>query len=86
MNQADFVELHDFIYPDKISIQVDDEYLDLTEKINDIIKKLRYIETPECKALMDKATIDDKRKKYTIKFKYLLKLKEIQNAKPKLND
>lgn len=59
-----------------------EECLDI--KIEKALKKLKYLETPECKATMGKNMINEKMRKYTIKFKYLLKLKEIQNAR--LND
>jgi len=59
-----------------------EECLDI--KIEKALKKLKYIETPECKATMGKNMINEKMRKYTIKLKDRLKLKEIQNAK--LND
>ncbi len=102
MNRADFVEfpylsdLSDFTDltigvnkedSEEISSQTDndkEECLDV--KIKNALNKLKYLVTPECKAKMEKNMINEKMRKYTIKFKYLLKLKEIQNAKPKLND
>lgn len=66
--------------PRNITIEVkDDEYLDIADEIQDIIKKLKYIETPECRAVMEKDEIDTKRRQYTLLFKNLLKVKESQN-------
>lgn len=94
MNQSDFTASIDSTasnefsgvassHPDKIHVQSD---LDINTMIENALKDLKYLETPECKAKMEKEMINEQMKKYTIKFKYLLKLKEIQNAKPKLND
>jgi hypothetical protein len=99
MNQADFVEfpylsdLSDFTDltvalnkqdSEETSSQTDNEKEEcLDVKIENALKKLKYLVTPECKAKMEKNMINEKMRKYTIKFKYLLKLKEMQN--PRLN-
>ena len=99
MNQADFVEfpylsdLSDFTdltvalnkqNSEETSSQTDNEKEEcLDVKIENALKKLKYLVTPECKAKMEKNMINEKMRKYTIKFKYLLKLKEMQN--PRLN-
>jgi hypothetical protein len=73
-------------HPDKIRVQREltvevDDPVNIKEQIECIIKNLKYIETLECRAIMDKATIDDKRRKYTLIFKTLLQAKERQNIK-----
>ena len=99
MNQADFVEfpylsdLSDFTDltvalnkqdSEETSSQTDNEKEEcLDVKIENALKKLKYLVTSECKAKMEKNMINEKMRKYTIKFKYLLKLKEMQN--PRLN-
>lgn len=68
--------------PRNITIEVkDDDYLNVEDEIQDIIKKLKYIETIECRAVMEKDEIDNKRRQYTLVFKTLLKVKESQNTK-----
>ena len=67
--------------PREISIKVEDDYLNVDDEIKDIIRKLKYIETPDCRAIMDKQMIDDKRRQYTLVFKTLLKVKESQNTR-----
>jgi len=90
MNLSDFPGFLGFInpvarsHPDKIRVQKDTievTELNIPEQIEIIIKNLKYIETPECRAIMSKETIDDKRKKYTLIFKTLLMAKETQNTK-----
>jgi len=66
-------------HPDKLHVQKD-ENLTLKEEIEKSLKNLKYIETPECRAIMDKDIIESKRKEYTMVFKTLLTLKERQNT------
>jgi len=67
--------------PREIIIKVEDDCLNVDDEIQDIIRKLKYIETLDCRAILDKDTIDNKRRQYTLVFKTLLKVKESQNTK-----
>jgi hypothetical protein len=89
MNLSDFPGFPGFLgiassHPDKVRVQketVEVVELNITDQIESMIKNLKYIETPECRAIMSKESIDDKRKKYTLIFKTLLIAKETQNTK-----
>lgn len=92
MNLSEFPGFNGFIYskgsnsdklhvPREITIKVEDDYLNVDDEIQDIIRKLKYIETPDCRAIMDKQMIDDKRRQYTLVFKTLLKVKESHNTR-----
>jgi len=72
--------------PREITIKVEDDYLNVDDEIQDILRKLKYIETLDCRAIMDKDVIDTKRRQYTLVFRTLLKVKETQNTKFILND
>ena len=72
--------------PREITIKVEDDYLNVDDEIQDILRKLKYIETLDCRAIMDKQMIDDKRRQYTLVFRTLLKARETQNTKFILND
>ena len=48
----------------------------INNKINNIIKKLQSLETPECRKLLDKETIEKRRKDVTNEFRSLLIIKE----------
>ena len=90
MNISDFPGFPGFLgmarsHPDKQRVQketkIEDDTLTMEEEIDKVTKKLRYIETLACRAVMDKEMIDRKRKEYTMIFKTLLTLKERQNTK-----
>jgi hypothetical protein len=87
MNNSHFPGFSASSHPDKLRVQKE-TYIEVKveEEIRNIINKLKYIETTECRAIMDKEMIDNKRKEYTMIFKTLLQIKERQNVMAKIND
>lgn len=88
MNSSDFSDLPEFInsvsssHPDKIRVQTGlTVELDIKCEMEKTLRSLKYIETLECRAIMDKEMIDNKRKEYTMIFKTLLQIKERQSIK-----
>ena len=88
MNISDFPGFPGFInpisssHPDKIRVQTGlTVELDIKCEMEKTFRSLKYIETLECRAIMDKEMIDNKRKEYTMIFKTLLQIKERQSIK-----